>query len=152
MSTQVAGGSDTSIIQPSWTYDNDLLYVGDQTDWWNLYLITATGEHVNLMPRSVECGGPQWNFGLTPYMVDPRGNGDIVVVHGNVRVLIIYTSIFNILYFDFGPASFHIEKGCNMLCPWIIQGHIFRLNRPSIKEIRSHMVQIVFFEKMKFLI
>jgi len=80
---QVAGGKDTSVMLPSWTYENELLYVGDQTDWWNLYLVTALGEHVNLVPRSVECGGPQWIFGQTPYMVDPRANGDIFMIIGN---------------------------------------------------------------------
>ncbi|KAL4238231.1 Esterase lipase thioesterase active site [Mactra antiquata] len=78
-----AGGVNNSIIQPSWTCDNELLYISDTTDWWNLYHVTESGEHVNLLPRDAECGGPQWFFADTPYMVDPRGNGDIVMVTGS---------------------------------------------------------------------
>ncbi|KAH3853802.1 hypothetical protein DPMN_096337 [Dreissena polymorpha] len=78
----VAGGDGTSVMHPSWTTDNELLYISDVTDWWNLYHVTGSGEHINLIPRSVECGGPHWLFGDTPYMVDPRGNGDIVTVYG----------------------------------------------------------------------
>lgn len=46
--------------------------------------MTKSGDHVNLLPRDKECGGPQWVFARTPYMVDPRGNGDIVTVYGSV--------------------------------------------------------------------
>lgn len=79
---QVAGGTDVSIVQPSWTCDNELLYIDDRTDWWNLYHVTKSGDHVNVLPRSQECGGPQWIFGMNAYMVDPRGNGDVVTVFG----------------------------------------------------------------------
>ena len=86
--TQVAGGTDISVIQPSWTCDNDLLYIDDRTDWWNLYHVTKSGDHVNVLPRSQECGGPQWIFGMNAYMVDPRGNGDVVVAYGKVGYVI----------------------------------------------------------------
>lgn len=89
---QVAGGDNVSVIQPSWTCDNELLYVGDQTNWWNLYHVTKSGDHVNLLPRDAECGGPQWVFANTPYMVDPRGNGNIVLVTGTVSCMCENTS------------------------------------------------------------
>ena len=83
---KIAGGDTTSVITPSWTCDNELLFIDDRTDWWNLYHVTKSGDQVNLLPREVECGGPQWVFGLTSYMVDPRGNGDIVTVYGKVGI------------------------------------------------------------------
>ena len=46
--------------------------------------MTKSGDHVNVLPRSQECGGPQWQFGMNAYMVDPRGNGDVVVAYGKV--------------------------------------------------------------------
>ena len=82
--TKVAGGDDTSVMQPAWSCDNELLYISDHTDWWNLYYVTSAGKHVNLLPRDVECGGPQWVFGLNPFSVDPKGTGDIVTVYGQV--------------------------------------------------------------------
>lgn len=68
-----AAGQDLSVIEPSWTEDNDLLYIGDQTDWWNLYHVTKSGEHVNLNEAKAEIGGPQWMFGKTSYVRDPNG-------------------------------------------------------------------------------
>ena len=73
------------MIQPSWTCDNELLYIDDRTDWWNLYHVTKLGDHVNVLPQEKECGGPQWIFGMSAYMVDPRGNGNVVTVFGKVN-------------------------------------------------------------------
>ncbi|XP_052768576.1 uncharacterized peptidase YuxL-like isoform X2 [Mya arenaria] len=104
---QVSGGDNTSVIQPSWTCDNELLYISDVTDWWNLYHVTGSGEHVNLLPRSQECGGPQWVFGLYPYMVDPRGNGDIVTVTGSeMGVYNLKTKNYRTVKMDFINLSY----------------------------------------------
>jgi hypothetical protein len=62
--------------------------------------VTASGDHVNLLPRDKECGGPQWVFGRTPYMVDPRGNGDIVTVYGSV-CMVYFMLHFKNIYKDF---------------------------------------------------
>ena len=81
----MAGGKDISVIQPSWTCENELLYIDDHTDWWNLYHVTKSGDHVNALPQEKECGGPQWIFGMNAYMVDPRGNGNVITVFGKVN-------------------------------------------------------------------
>uniref|UniRef100_A0A0B7BG74 Peptidase S9 prolyl oligopeptidase catalytic domain-containing protein n=2 Tax=Arion vulgaris TaxID=1028688 RepID=A0A0B7BG74_9EUPU len=80
---KVVGGKDTtgqdlSVIEPTWTVDNTLLYIGDQTDWWNLYVVTNSGEHVNLHETNAEIGGPQWTFGKTSYVLEPNGGKRIV--------------------------------------------------------------------------
>lgn len=80
-------------MQPSWTCDGELLYISDQSDWWNLYYVTTAGEHVNLIPRDVECGDAQWVFGLNPYSVDPRGTGDMVTIYGSVSYLLVFQTI-----------------------------------------------------------
>jgi hypothetical protein len=33
---------------PSWTPNNELLYVGDQTEWWNLYHVNSNGDQVSM--------------------------------------------------------------------------------------------------------
>ena len=83
----MAGGTDISVIQPSWTCDNELLFIDDRTDWWNLYHMTKSGDQVHILPRNQECGGPQWIFGMTAYKVDYRGNGDVVIAYGQVHSL-----------------------------------------------------------------
>ena len=55
--------------------------------------MTKSGDHVNVLPRSQECGGPQWQFGMNAYMVDPRGNGDVVVAYGKVSHVIIFLTL-----------------------------------------------------------
>jgi len=83
---QVAGGNDVSVIEPDWTTDNELLYVSDSTDWWNLYHVTSTGEHMNLYPKDKEIGGPHWYFNNSTYAVDQSGNGRIITIMGGVSI------------------------------------------------------------------
>ena len=82
----MAGGDDTSVLQPNWTPDNELLYLGDQADWWNLYLVAPSGEHVNLRPVDKELGGPCWTFANHYYDVDPSGSGLIATSYGKVNL------------------------------------------------------------------
>lgn len=79
---KVAGGENISVMHPSWTADNQLLYVSDKTNWWNLYHMTPNGDHVNLLPRDCEIGSPHWMFGTAPYSIDRSGSGKIAMVVG----------------------------------------------------------------------
>ena len=63
-------GEDLSVMQPAWTPQSELMYIGDQSNWWNLYLVGNYG-HRNLHPVSMEIGGPQWQFGRQNYDLDP---------------------------------------------------------------------------------
>ncbi|XP_052057888.1 uncharacterized protein LOC127698463 isoform X5 [Mytilus californianus] len=80
---KIVSGTDISVMQPSWTPNNELLYIGDQTEWWNLYHVNANGDHTNLLPRDKETGGPHWVFAFYGYAVDPKGNGKIVLNSGS---------------------------------------------------------------------
>ena len=83
---QVAGGDDVSVMIPTWTHENELLYVGDQTNWWNLYKVSATDSHTNLLPKETEIGGPHWVFGsrAKSYCLDPSGSGKLLTTFGGV--------------------------------------------------------------------
>ncbi|KAK6997554.1 Dipeptidyl aminopeptidase BIII [Biomphalaria glabrata] len=83
-----ASGQDLSVIQPFWTANNELLYIEDETDWWNLYRVTKAGVHINMYPTSAEIGGPQWIFGKTPYAIEPNGGTRIVTsFNGELGIL-----------------------------------------------------------------
>ncbi|MEX0611370.1 MAG: prolyl oligopeptidase family serine peptidase [Pirellulales bacterium] len=69
---KVAGGSEESIFQPSWSPDGALYYVSDRTNWWNLYA-ERDGQVVPVLPMDAEFGAPQWVFGLTTYGFDSAG-------------------------------------------------------------------------------
>ncbi|XP_048259683.1 uncharacterized protein LOC124146647 [Haliotis rufescens] len=81
---KIAGETDLSAITPGWTPDNELLYIGDQTDWWNLYHVTESGDQVNVLPRDVELGEPHWQFCTRSrtYCCDPTGSGKVVTTYG----------------------------------------------------------------------
>lgn len=85
---QVTGGKDTngqdlSVIEPLWSNDNELLYISDQTDWWNLYCMTDEGKHFNLRPVDTEIGGPMWQFSMKYYDVEPNSQR-VVTTYGGV--------------------------------------------------------------------
>ncbi len=63
---KVAGGSDESVFQPSFSPDGTLYFVSDKTNWWNLYRLTASGVEP-VFARAVEVGVPQWVFGQSTY-------------------------------------------------------------------------------------
>lgn len=59
----VAGSSSESVVQPLWRNEEELLFVSDRTDWWNLYAWT---NHVTreLCRRDAEFALPHWVFGM----------------------------------------------------------------------------------------
>ena len=62
----VAGGTDESIFQPSWSPNGVLTFVSDVSNWWNLY--RWHGESISaVLPMEAEFGRPQWNFGNPTY-------------------------------------------------------------------------------------
>jgi dipeptidyl aminopeptidase/acylaminoacyl peptidase len=69
---KIAGSTDQesleSIYQPGWLPDGSLVFVGDRSDWWNLYRYNpGTGSILPLCPQSAEFGWPQWVFGRPTY-------------------------------------------------------------------------------------
>lgn len=66
---QVAGGKNESVLQPTWTMTNELLFVSDRSGWWNLYIEATTGSVKELLPMEAEFAGPAWMFGMRNYCV-----------------------------------------------------------------------------------
>ncbi|MDQ3782166.1 MAG: S9 family peptidase, partial [Actinomycetota bacterium] len=63
--TRVAGGDDTSVVQPAFTSSGDLICCGDASGWWNPQRVKDSGsEPVLAMPVEAEIGGPAWVHGL----------------------------------------------------------------------------------------
>jgi len=68
----VAGGSDESITQPSYSPSGVLHWMSDRTGWWNLYADDgAAGAPV--MVRDADLAGPDWVFGNSTYAFLPDG-------------------------------------------------------------------------------
>jgi len=69
---RVAGGLRESIAQPEWAPDGTLYFVSDRTGWWNLYRWRAAGDEP-VCPMDAEFAGPQWQFGMSQYAIEPSG-------------------------------------------------------------------------------
>lgn len=109
-------GQDISVVLPGWTSDGDLLYIGDQTNWWNMYHVT-NGSHRNLHPVDAEIGGPQWQFGKTSYALDPNGGS---------RLATTFKSDLGLLELSSGAYK-QIETGFSShshVC-WTAEGHVY---------------------------
>lgn len=63
---KVAGGSNESVFQPSWSSDSTLHFMSDRTGWWNLYRWDGDAA-IALAPMQADCGRPHWQFGMATY-------------------------------------------------------------------------------------
>jgi len=85
----IAGGSEESIFQPSWSPDGVLHFVSDRTSWWNLYRWDGD-EATPLAPLDAEFGQPQWSLDARSYVFFSGGRvASIVVENGIERLAII---------------------------------------------------------------
>lgn len=62
----VAGGSDESIFQPTWSPDGVLHFASDRTGWWNLYRWRERRIEP-LHEMQAEFGVAQWVFGMSSF-------------------------------------------------------------------------------------
>jgi len=65
---KVAGGKQgdqkISAQQPRFSPTGDLIFISDESGWWNLY---RQGDEKSICPMEAEFGSPHWGFGLHAY-------------------------------------------------------------------------------------
>ena len=66
--TVVAGGIDESVFQPQWIADDRVVYVSDESGFWNLYSYDASGVY-HAVPDEAEYGLPLWQLDTRAYVV-----------------------------------------------------------------------------------
>jgi dipeptidyl aminopeptidase/acylaminoacyl peptidase len=60
----VAGGDNNqAIFQPVWSPDNQLYYVTDKNNWWNIHRADGTA----VLSKEAEFATPLWQFGMSTY-------------------------------------------------------------------------------------
>lgn len=60
----VAGGDNNeAIFQPRWSPDNQLYYVSDRNNWWNIY----RADSGIVFAKAAEFATPLWQFGMSTY-------------------------------------------------------------------------------------
>jgi dipeptidyl aminopeptidase/acylaminoacyl peptidase len=85
-SQKIAGGLTESIFQPEWSPDGVLYFIGDRTQWWNLYR-WRDGTVEPLCPKAAEFGLPQWVFGMTTYGFESAESLICTYVEGGIQHL-----------------------------------------------------------------
>ncbi|HJP09376.1 MAG TPA: prolyl oligopeptidase family serine peptidase [Arenicellales bacterium] len=68
----LTGGQDVSIVQPEWAPDGSLVFISDESGWWNLTR-WAGAEILPVLSETVDHGGPAWNFGFRTYSFSSSG-------------------------------------------------------------------------------
>ena len=65
-STHINRDVSESIFQPQWSPDNQLFFVSDRNDWWNIYTYT---DHTITQVTDIngEFATPQWTFNMSTY-------------------------------------------------------------------------------------
>ena len=65
--TLIAGADNSeAIFQPQWSPDNQLYFVSDKNNWWNIYRIEK-GAVLSVLEMDSEFATPLWQFGMTTY-------------------------------------------------------------------------------------
>ncbi len=111
----VAGDRSTSIVQPEWGPDGTLVFITDESGWWNLAKL-ENGISSSILSEKSDHGGPAWQFGLRTYAFLSEGDTRIVLkdskdgsgrlreigLDGQVRsqILVPHTSIADVTVLD----------------------------------------------------
>jgi dipeptidyl aminopeptidase/acylaminoacyl peptidase len=65
--TLIAGeDNNEAIFQPQWSPDNQLYFVSDKHNWWNIYRIEKSAI-LPVLEMDAEFAKPLWQFGMTTY-------------------------------------------------------------------------------------
>lgn len=74
--TLIAGNGEESISQPRWSPDNQLYFVSDRDNWWNIYQYQHGGTITAVLPMAAEFATPLWVLGMSNY--DFCGDGTLL--------------------------------------------------------------------------
>ncbi|MDP6667817.1 MAG: S9 family peptidase, partial [Dehalococcoidia bacterium] len=69
----VTGGSGVSIVQPEWSPGGTLVFITDESGWWNLAK-WADGGVTAIVTETVDHGGPAWAFAFSTYSFSSDGS------------------------------------------------------------------------------
>lgn len=63
----IAGNGDEAIFQPQWSPNNELYFVSDRDNWWNIYQWQAESGIEPVQPMAAEFATPLWVLGMSTY-------------------------------------------------------------------------------------
>tara|TARA_B100000586_G_scaffold198510_1_gene146867 strand:+ start:17450 stop:19399 length:1950 start_codon:yes stop_codon:yes gene_type:complete len=64
----IYGASNISIVQPEWSDSGELIYISDESGWWNLKKYSEN-KNSTILDEETDHGEPAWNFGVRTYFL-----------------------------------------------------------------------------------
>ena len=64
----IDGSKNISIIQPEWSESGELIYISDESGWWNLKKY-SDNKKSTILDEETDHGEPSWNFGVRTYFI-----------------------------------------------------------------------------------
>jgi dipeptidyl aminopeptidase/acylaminoacyl peptidase len=62
------GSRNESIFQPQWSPTDELFFVSDRNEWWNIYRYDPSSKSTEcILEKDAEFATPQWVFGMSTY-------------------------------------------------------------------------------------
>ncbi len=80
----IAGSTDISIMQPEWLDAERLLFMSDESGWWNPWTWSSTEGSRQVLEADEEFAGPMWGIGSTWFEVLDADHA--LVTHGRASV------------------------------------------------------------------
>ena len=65
---KIDGSTNISIVQPEWTDKGELIYISDDSGWWNLKKYSDQ-KISDILSEEIDHGGPAWQFGFRTYFI-----------------------------------------------------------------------------------
>ncbi|WP_028772414.1 S9 family peptidase [Shewanella waksmanii] len=138
---QLAKQHQGAISQPMFSPQNELYFVADFDNWWNIYHLSDNGELKQILDMDAEFAVPDWQFGNHNYAFE-SANAIIAsyVTQGRAELIRIFldTGITESIAVDFGEISQVVSAGGQVM----FVGHkvtpeqgIYRVNGPGIELI-----------------
>lgn len=78
----IAGNSSNPVLSPEWLDDETIIYIDEESGWWNPWQIDVTGQREQIVDEKSEWGFPAWQLGYRGISI--LKNGKFIGVHGPV--------------------------------------------------------------------
>lgn len=104
---KVAGSTEESLYQPTWSPSGELYFISDKSGWWNLYRI-KNDKIEALYPMEAEFGIAQWHLGTRTYAFTGRGDEIIATYeqNGTVKLALLDPEKKTLTPVDLGFADY----------------------------------------------
>jgi dipeptidyl aminopeptidase/acylaminoacyl peptidase len=110
-SLMAGADGDEAIFQPQWSPDNQLYFVSDKNNWWNIYRI-KNGTSQIVLKMDGEFATPLWQFGMTTYdFIDANNIACIWTAKG-----IWHSGFINIISGQLNPIDCHHSSMQALTC------------------------------------